>query len=223
MLENTQQNACKNLFLYKHSFRNKTTMKKISLLLMAFFALLSSSAYGQKLGVKTNLLYDATSTMNLGIEFSLAPKWTLDVSGNYNPWTFSDNKKTKHLLIQPEVRYWLCEKFNGHFFGLHAHLAEFNWGGMLPFGFKDGTMFGIRNETIINGRFEGWLAGAGISYGYHWILGNHWGLETTLGVGYAYLNYDKYPCGKCGSLMGTEQKNYFGPTKLGITLIYMIK
>ena len=41
------------------------------------------------LAVKSNLLYDATTTMNLGIEFGLAPKWTLDISGNYNPWTFS--------------------------------------------------------------------------------------------------------------------------------------
>ncbi len=50
-------------------------------------------AVAQKVALKTNLLYDATSTMNLGFEFGLSPKWTLDVSGNYNPWTFSKNKK----------------------------------------------------------------------------------------------------------------------------------
>ena len=43
----------------------------------------------QKVAVKSNLLYDATATINLGIEFCLAPKWTFDVSGNYNGWTFS--------------------------------------------------------------------------------------------------------------------------------------
>lgn len=50
----------------------------------------------QKVAVKTNLLYDASATMNLGFEFGLSAKWTLDISGNYNPWTFSNNQKWKH-------------------------------------------------------------------------------------------------------------------------------
>lgn len=67
-------------------------------------------ASAQKAAIKTNLLYDATTTFNLGAEFALSPKWTLDVSGNYNPWTFSNNKKWKHWLVQPEARYWFCNK-----------------------------------------------------------------------------------------------------------------
>lgn len=38
-------------------------------------------ASAQKAAIKTNLLYDATTTFNLGAEFALSPKWTLDVSG----------------------------------------------------------------------------------------------------------------------------------------------
>lgn len=198
-------------------------MRKFFTLFLVCMVWFATETYAQKVGIKTNLLYDATTSMNLGIEFGMGRKWTMDVSGNYNPWTFSDNRKMKHWLVQPEARYWLCEKFNGHFLGIHAHYAEYDWGGMLPFGFSDGKMFGIRNDAIMNHRYEGWLAGGGISYGYHWILGNRWGLEATIGVGYAYLKYDKYPCGTCGSKLETKSKNYFGPTKAGITLIYMIK
>lgn len=104
----------------------------------------------------------------------------------------------KHWLVQPEARYWLCEKFNGHFFGIHAHGGQYNWGGMLPWGFKDGKMFGIESRQMSEHRFQGWLAGAGISYGYQWILSNRWSLEASLGVGYAYLDYGKYKCEKCG-------------------------
>lgn len=43
-------------------------------------------------GVKTNLLYDATATINLGVETKLNQQWTLDLSVNYNPWTFKDEK-----------------------------------------------------------------------------------------------------------------------------------
>lgn len=190
-------------------------------LCMAFFCF--GNAQAQKAAVKTNLLYDATSTLNLGFEFGLSKKWTLDVSGNYNPWTFSANRKMKHWLVQPEARYWLCEKFNGHFFGIHAHGGQYNWGGMLPWGFKNGKMFGIESRQMSEHRFQGWLAGAGISYGYQWILSNRWSLEASLGVGYAYLDYGKYKCEKCGEKIKDEHRNYFGPTKAAISIIYIIK
>ena len=85
-----------------------------------------NQTYLPKIAIKTNALYWATSTPNLGLEIGLAKKLTLDISGNYNPWKFSDNKQLKHWLVQPELRYWLCERFNGSFFGLHGHYGEMN-------------------------------------------------------------------------------------------------
>ena len=61
-------------------------------------------AKAQQAAVKTNLLYDATATVNLGVEFGVAPRWTIDLSGNLNAWNFSENKKWRHWLVQPEVR-----------------------------------------------------------------------------------------------------------------------
>ena len=40
----------------------------------------------QRWAVKSNLLYDAATTVNLGVEAALGRRVTLDVSGNYNPW-----------------------------------------------------------------------------------------------------------------------------------------
>ena len=75
-------------------------MKK-SLCIIFLFIGISLSA--QDISLKTNLLYDISTTFNLGAEFRLAPKWTLDVSANYNPFTFSDSKKWKHWMAQPEA------------------------------------------------------------------------------------------------------------------------
>ena len=197
--------------------------KNKKLLFLLTLAALSFSVRAQKTAVKTNLLYDATSTLNLGVEFGLSTKWTLDISGNYNPWEFGDNRKMKHWLVQPELRYWLCEKFNGHFLGLHMHGEQYNWGGMLPWGFSNGKMFGIESRQMSQYRYEGWLSGVGISYGYQWILGNRWNLEASLGIGYAHLSYGKYNSEKCGDKLGDERRNYFGPTKASISLIYIIK
>ena len=169
-----------------------------------------SKTYLPKFAIKTNALYWATTTPNLGIELGLAKKLSLDISGNYNPWEFSDNRQLKHWLVQPELRYWLCERFNGSFFGLHGHYAEANVSNL--------DIFGMGHY-----RYDGKIYGAGISYGYQWILKKRWSMEATIGVGYARLDYDKYECGKCGDKLGHETKNYFGPTKIGLSIIYTIK
>ena len=197
-------------------------IKKWILLLLVLFTGWLNPVFGQKVGIKTNLLYDATSTINLGVEVALGRRVTLDVSGNLNPWSFRDNRKMKHILVQPEIRWWTCERYNGHFLGLHGHWAHYNWGGMLPWGVRTGKMFGsIENRAIMDNRYQGWLAGGGITYGYQWMLGKHWNFEASIGVGYAYLKYDKYPCHKCGRKIGEEDKHYFGPTKAALSLIYL--
>ena len=133
------------------------TLKSLKLLSVLFAALVSLDASGQKAAVKTNLLYDiAAYTANLGVEIGLAPRWTLDVSANYNGWTLSDNRRWKHWVVQPEARYWLCDRFAGHFFGLHAHGGQFNIGGL-----KNGISFlGSDFSKLENRRYQGWLAGA---------------------------------------------------------------
>ena len=189
-------------------------LSAVSFLLMLAIGIhaqeLGNKTYLPKFAIKTNALYWATTTPNLGFEVALAKKLTLDVSGNYNPWEFSKNRQIKHWLVQPELRYWLCERFNGSFFGLHGHYAEYNVSNL--------DLFGMGHY-----RYDGNLYGAGISYGYHWILNHRWSMEATIGAGYARLKYDKYECGECGEKLGHKTKNYFGPTKIGLSIIYTIK
>ena len=163
------------------------------------------------LSIKSNLVHDATASMNLGFELRTGYNTSFDFPVTYNPWTFSGGKKWKHILIQPEFRLWTDETFKGHFFGVHGHYAFYNVGRL------DNPPF---TEYMHNHRFEGWLAGGGLSYGYRWNFDHRWGVEATIGVGYAYLSYDKYECAGCGKWVESKTKNYFGPTKAGLTLIY---
>lgn len=163
-------------------------------------------------GVKSNLLYDVTGTINLGAEFRITDRLSFELPVNWNPFTFSDNRKWKHVLVQPEFRLWTKKVFSGHFFGVHAHYAFYNVGN-LPKPFS---------SFMRDHRFEGWLAGAGVSYGYRWNLSRHWGLEATIGAGYAYMDYEKFQCIRCGESLSKDNKHYFGPTKVGLSLIYNI-
>lgn len=195
--------------------KNINTIKKL-LLLSLIFAL-SIGVYGQSEEsgytptwvIKTNALYWATTTPNIGVEVGLSDKFTLDVSGNYNPWVFGGNKKFKHFLVQPELRYWKHGRFNGHFFGLHTHYVEYNV-AIKMLGFQDY-------------RYEGYLVGAGLSYGYRWELDDRWSIEATIGAGYAYMDYTKYRCEECGEKIKDDTKHYWGPTKVGVNVVYILK
>ena len=55
------------------------------LLLFGLIAISSVKAQND-VAIKTNLLYDATATINAGLEIGLAPRWTIDLSGNFNAW-----------------------------------------------------------------------------------------------------------------------------------------
>lgn len=170
-----------------------------------------------RFAVKTNLLYGvAALTPNLGIEMALSRKSTLEIAAAWNPFNKNgkgeNNQKLVHFAIKPEFRYWLCERFNGHFFGIHPFYMQYNVSHRkVPLLFEKAY------------RYEGTAFGAGISYGYHWMLGKHWGLEFTAGFGGAFLKYDKYPHDKCADAIGKFDKKYFGPTSLGIKLMYIIK
>lgn len=187
-------------------------------LLSAVFA--TTELQAQKVALKTNLLYGGyTYTPNLSLELALGKKSTIELGGGYNPWhhngTIESNKKLVHWLGQAEYRYWFCEKFNRHFLGLHVLGTQYNIAEhKLP------LLFGDNSQQY---RFEGWGAGVGISYGYQWFLGKRWSIEATIGVGYAHLEYDKFYGNKCGLLIGRETRDYFGPTKAGVSLIFFIK
>ncbi|MDL2211055.1 DUF3575 domain-containing protein [Bacteroides sp. OttesenSCG-928-M17] len=190
-------------------------MKKTFILTLLLIGCAISATHAQNVVLKSNLLYDATTTMNLGLEVGLAHKWTLDVPVNYNPWKLNDGARLRHWGVQPEVRYWFCEKFRRTFVGLHGHYADFNVGNWPDWSFI--------SDNMQNARYQGHLYGGGLSIGYSWILKKRWSIEAALGVGYAHIVYDKFPCAECGTKIKESSKNYYGPTKASISLIYSLK
>ena len=189
------------------------TRKLIICAVLAMSAL--SAAYGQKIALKTNAFYWATTTPNLGIEASLGRKHSVQLFYGLNPWKQSGGDQTslRHWLLMPEYRYWFCQSFNGWFIGAHLMGGEFNMASVdLPFG--------VFNE-LEDHRYEGWYAGGGITAGYQWPLSKHWNIEASLGIGYDYIKYDKFRCGECGERLKSDHTNYFGPTKLALSVLYI--
>lgn len=196
---------------------NKRLKKLWNLFFIVFLALGTLKGVAQEVAIKTNLLYGGLmQTPNIGVEIGVSPKLTLNLWGAYNPFPISrngygsNNRKMKHWLVQPEARYWFCERFNGHFVGIHAFYGQYNIGGVHNLG-----LAGLRRQG--NG------GGGGLSYGYQWILSSRWGIEGSVGIGYARLHYDIYPCEECGKQIGMKSRNYLGPTNVAISVIYLLK
>lgn len=82
---------------------------------------LSMHASAQSFSLKTNLLYGATLTPNLSGEIALNSRYSLDLQAAYRPWGGIEAFDMRFWLAQPEVRYWFCETYEGHFVGLELN------------------------------------------------------------------------------------------------------
>lgn len=182
--------------------------KSQKLFLVFFIVMLFGNvqeSFSQRYAIKTNTLSWLTLTPNIEGEIKIADRYTGNLSVNYRPWhVLSDNKKVTGICIQPEVRYWFCQTYYKHFMGVHVNYADYNAG-------------------LKKHRYQGFLIGGGITYGYQMILSERWNMEFSVGAGFARMDHDVYDRPRCGAFLTHEKKNYFGITKLGVSLVYLLK
>ena len=199
-------------------------MKKYILFIACFLFFLPAGA--QRIAVKNNLAADALLIPNLGVEFRLGNKWTLELSGQYNPFVWSGSGKIdtkwnveyaeegrmfKHWMAQPEVRYWTCEAFNGLFIGAHFFGGEHDITGITYPSFS----FGGEKALVPEVRYKGYFYGGGLNIGHQWILGNRWNLEASIGAGYVHMLSDQ--------LNPKIDGAYVSDKKLSVSVIWITK
>ncbi len=72
-------------------------------------------------GIKTNVLYWATTSPNVALEVATGKKWTFKTTLGFNAWDFdatrNDEISLRHWLVQPEVRVEICSKCHPFFTG----------------------------------------------------------------------------------------------------------
>lgn len=187
---------------------------------IGFFLMFAGAiSMAAQISVKTNLISDVLLSPNIGVEMKVAPHWSVDLTGQVNFWELSRHHyQWKHWLVQPEARYWLCSPFSGHFFAINASVGEYDIANLK----NNVTFLGTKFKDLSHHRFQGWGAGAGIAYGYSWILARHWNIEAEIGIGWVYSRYDEYNCVGCEKKISSNKvHNYVGPTKLAVNLEYI--
>lgn len=160
------------------------------------------------LAMKTNLAAYVFGVANLGIEIPFAGKMSVDIPAYYSPYTLAKNYKFRILGFEPELKYWFDKPFKGHAIGIHGAAVMYN----IAFNSRD---------RFQNTNGENFVYGGGISYGYTMRLKRNWNIEFTAGLGYMYLDHDVFRNVKNGALYDNRKFHYWGPTKLGINIIYL--
>lgn len=172
---------------------------------------------------RTNLIWWATLTPNVGIDYQASPRWTWGVTFGINPWTLSNDKKWKHILVAPEVRRFsqpldrlrlpnVHPDYKSHtsYWGLNAFYSHYNVSNVtFPFGLY---------KEVRDNRLQGDLVALGIFYGHTWRLSRLFRLEAEVGIGGGYTWYDKYECGHCGAKIGEDKKGFLVP-KLALNIV----
>jgi len=205
----------KGSYTFLLAYTNRLIETKSCVLLLVLCCI-SSTCLSQNVAVKNNLLYDATLTPNIGIEVKLADQWTAGLNLGYQPWPFKDTteRKLRHLLIAPEVRYWFTDVFRGWFVGVNAFWSHYNVSKVkFPFGMY---------SSVKNRRKQGDAFAGGVFAGRSWPLSKRWNLEAEAGVDAGYTNYKEYECPHCGQSYGDDSKAFLVP-KVGINIIYNLK
>lgn len=182
-----------------HTIINKNAGKAILL-----FLLLSGSTtvVAQRIALKTNALYWATLSPNLGGEFRLSRHFTLDMSlaGNF---TSKEKYKLQFQQIAPELRYWMSRPMARHFVGFTSSFTNYN------FKFNDNY-------------YDGDAFAAGLVYGFNWVIGRRWNIETSLGAGLLKYRCFDYPVGTEKPLSPNNDKVIWAPIKVGVSISYVL-
>ena len=165
--------------------------------------------------VKSNLLYDAVTALNVEVEVPIKNHWSVMVDHVF-PWWEKGNKYCLQLLeTGVEGRYWFrnnqyhSQKLQGHFAGAYAMSGKYDFQ-------KD-------RDLCYQGTF--WSAGA--TYGYAKKISRLFRLEFSVSLGYMSTEFQHYQPSidyeqLYGDLDGKRRISYWGPTKLKVSLVMPI-
>lgn len=159
------------------------------------------------MAVKTNVAYDAFAVLNAEFEMQVGRRFTVSLPVVWSLWDWKQDLGLRIVGVQPEARYWFSKPGRGSAVGVNVGLASFN------FRHDD-----VRYQNV-SGRP---LVSAALSYTYALPIDSRWSAEFSLAVGYANMRYDRFYNIDNGALINTRDRNYFGPTKIGISLSYRL-
>ena len=176
---------------------------------------LGEEAKQPRIALRTNLLYDATLSPNLGVDVRVDSAWTVGLLAGFNAWDIDKekNKKWRHALFSIRARKYRDSLFHKGYYEADVIYSHYNVGNTkIPFGLY---------SAVKDRRLQGDLIALGGKYGYSWILSRTWRIEAEAGVAVGYAWFKEYDCPHCGTFLGNGDRIFLLP-QLGINVVYII-
>lgn len=172
------------------------------------------------MSIKTNMLYDIAGTPNLSAEFYLGKGFSLSAGYTHAWW----QKPEKHWCwryqaAEASLRWWFGKRarlkpLQGHHIGLNYQILTYDF----QFGNK-GILAGKPGGTLID-RPSHIVA---LEYGYSVAIARRLNLDFVIGAGYNWGIFDEYiPIDGHDVWQSTKRRQYFGPTKAEVSLVWLI-
>ena len=172
------------------------------------------------MAIKTNMLYDAIAVPNLGVEFHLGKRFSL--MANYtHAWWNNDAKNFywRYYGAEASFRWWFgkssrVKPLQGHHVGVNYQIMTYD--------------FQLGNKGILAGKPGGTLIDrpthtVALEYGYSLPVARRLNIDFVIGAGYNWGIFDEYiPIDGHYVWQSTKRRQYFGPTKLEISLVWLI-
>lgn len=170
--------------------------------------------------IHTNMLYDIAAVPNIGLEFYMGRNFSASINWMYAWW--SNDARHRYWRVyggDVTVRYWFGsasheKPLTGHHVGIYGQALTYDF----EFGGK-GYMGGLPHGTL----WDRCNYGGGLEYGYSLPVARRLNVDFTLGVGYLGGEYREYrPVNDKYIWLTTKKRNWFGPTKAEVSLVWLI-
>lgn len=177
--------------------------------------------YIRPLALKTNLLFDLATLVNVELELPLSNR--LSVAGEIVfPWWISEpNQRSLQInYVNIELRYWINRNYKKQdsMLGKHNPLA-----GWFVGVYGGGGLYDL--EWDRKGYQDDNFVSAGITGGYVKPLSRNFSLELSLGLGALITNYQHYEARSVDNKWFLEKRHagdylWIGPTKAKVSLLW---
>lgn len=162
--------------------------------------------------LQSNLLYDVLMVPNIGAEFYLGANFSVDANWSYAWWRL-DKRHYYWRTYGGDIalRWWFgrnsrIKPLTGHHIGAYGQMITYD--------------FELGQNGILADR---WSWSAGLEYGYSLPIAKRLNLDFTLGLGYHWGEFYEYkPIDGHYVWQATKHRQYIGPTKFEISLVWLI-
>lgn len=176
--------------------------------------------------IKGNALFIPVGVVNVGLEYQLNKKYTLQGDVFVSPWKSFSGHELEYYSLSLEGRYYFEEAFKHWYVGANIATSSFvlqKWNY-----WKTEPYFNDKNEEFVKSNLyqKGYSILLGVTVGYQFKLAERWNMDIYGTVGTSqdfYKGYDRSTGKRYDTATDYNKSGEFLPYRGGVMISYQLK